>query len=222
MFYYIFQGLLLGLAYVAPIGMQNLYIINTAAKGNKAKTGIVLLSTIFFDITLALACFFGIGITITKFPILKGIILILGSLTVIYIGITLLISAPNESNYNTYNDNNCGSNAIIIPSKNWIPKIITTCFVVTWLNPQAIIDGSLLLGGFYAFLPENMTKYFIFGVCIASLIWFSSLVALVSLFGKFFNSKIIRILNIICGLVIIFYGAKLGYSFIKMVLFKYL
>lgn len=35
MFKYLLQGLLFGLAYVAPIGTQNLYIINTAARESK-------------------------------------------------------------------------------------------------------------------------------------------------------------------------------------------
>lgn len=26
-------------------------------------------------------------------------------------------------------------------------KVAADCFVVTWLNPQAIVDGTLLLGG---------------------------------------------------------------------------
>lgn len=31
------QGLILGLAYVAPIGMQNLFVINTAAAGTLSR-----------------------------------------------------------------------------------------------------------------------------------------------------------------------------------------
>jgi len=58
------QGVLLGLAYLAPIGMQNLYVINTAAQGDRRRTAVVVASTIFFDISLALACFFGVGVLI--------------------------------------------------------------------------------------------------------------------------------------------------------------
>ena len=58
------QGLTMGLAYVAPIGMQNLFVINSALT-NKRKRA--LLTVIFFDITLSLACFFGIGTIMQKF-----------------------------------------------------------------------------------------------------------------------------------------------------------
>ncbi len=50
------QGWLLGIAYVAPIGMQNMYVINTAVRRNRMRALQVALITIFFDIGLALAC----------------------------------------------------------------------------------------------------------------------------------------------------------------------
>ena len=52
----------MGLAYLAPIGAQNLFIINTALT---APLGIALVTAgivAFFDISLALACFWGIGL----------------------------------------------------------------------------------------------------------------------------------------------------------------
>lgn len=68
---YLLKGFMLGLAYVAPIGMQNIYVINTALSSSKIRAYLVALITIFFDITLALACFFGIGLIMEKFIALK-------------------------------------------------------------------------------------------------------------------------------------------------------
>jgi L-lysine exporter family protein LysE/ArgO len=54
---YILQGFVFGIAYVAPSGAQNLFVINIATK-NDIKY--ILKSTviiIFFDISLALAYF---------------------------------------------------------------------------------------------------------------------------------------------------------------------
>ncbi len=56
------QGLALGLAYVAPIGMQNLFVINSALTQTRLRALVTALIVIFFDVTLALACFFGIGL----------------------------------------------------------------------------------------------------------------------------------------------------------------
>jgi L-lysine exporter family protein LysE/ArgO len=203
MFSFLLQGLLLGFAYVAPIGIQNLYVINTAIRENRIRTLEVALVTIFFDISLALACFFGVGTLIDTFPLLKGIILLFGSIIVIYIGLILIRSNPKISN-----DATLGNCTLL--------KIIGNCFVITWFNPQAIIDGSLLLGGFHASLPYGMSNYFILGVCMASFTWFLSLAAITSFLRSKFNNTMIRSLNLACGSIIIFYGVKLGYSFIQL------
>ncbi|HMA59430.1 MAG TPA: LysE family transporter, partial [Halanaerobiales bacterium] len=93
MYKYLTQGLLLGLAYVAPIGMQNLYVINTALSGDKKRTYQVAGFTIIFDILLALACFFGIGLLLKNVPSLKSTILLVGSILVILIGFKLIKEA---------------------------------------------------------------------------------------------------------------------------------
>lgn len=84
------QGLTMGLAYVAPIGMQNLFVINSALTNKRKRALLTALIVIFFDITLSLACFFGIGTIMQKFKWLQMVILCVGSLIVIYIGISLL------------------------------------------------------------------------------------------------------------------------------------
>ena len=55
------QGLTMGLAYVAPIGLQNLFVINSALTHTRKCALLTALIVIFFDVTLALACFFGVG-----------------------------------------------------------------------------------------------------------------------------------------------------------------
>lgn len=79
------QGLTLGLAYVAPIGMQNLFVINSALTQTRLRALVTALIVIFFDVTLALACFFGIGLVMQKYPPVQLGILLLGGLVVVYI-----------------------------------------------------------------------------------------------------------------------------------------
>jgi L-lysine exporter family protein LysE/ArgO len=206
MYKYLIEGLLVGFAYVAPIGTQNVFVINTAIRKSRLKTYQVAFITIFFDISLALSCFFGMGALMENFKFLKMLILLIGSVAVIYIGIGLVRQVPKGPSEETVDVNKS------------IIKIIWTCFAVTWLNPQAIIDGSLLLGPMRASLPLNMGIYSIIGVCLASLIWFTSLATLMSLFKGKFNIKVIRIINLVCGVVIILYGFKLAYSFVKFII----
>ena len=84
------QGLTMGLAYVAPIGLQNLFVINTALTQKRSRVIATAFIVMFFDITLAIACFFGIGAIMKASIWLEMGILLVGSLIVIWIGIGLL------------------------------------------------------------------------------------------------------------------------------------
>ena len=189
------QGLSLGLAYVVPIGMQNLFVINSAMSQKLRRAIATALIVIFWDISLGVACFLGVGALMEALPWLQKIILGAGGLLVLYIGVGLIRSKADLS----------GGNDVNQPL--W--KIICSAFIVTWLNPQALIDGTLMLGAFRASLPAGGDLYFITGFASASLIWFSCLAILVHLLGSKINSIVLTWLNRICGVVIIIYGIKL-------------
>ena len=176
------QGLTMGLAYVAPIGLQNLFVINSALT---QKRGRVYL-----------------GALIQALPWLQKVILGLGCLIVIWIGIGLLRSKASLE----------GGRDVNVP----IWKLISSAFVVTWLNPQAIIDGTMMLGAFRASIPAGTDVFFICGFGSASVIWFLTLSTVVSLLGSKFNEKVLNIINKVCGAVIIFYGCKLAWSFLQL------
>lgn len=68
---FILQGFVLGISYVAPIGMQNLYVINSGLRKKPKDAFFVSMIVIFFDIALALLCFYGIGGLLQKYQLLK-------------------------------------------------------------------------------------------------------------------------------------------------------
>ena len=68
----------MGLAYVAPIGLQNLFVINSALAHTRRRALITALIVIFIDVTLALACFFGIGALMERFQLLNMLIMLVG------------------------------------------------------------------------------------------------------------------------------------------------
>lgn len=197
------QGLMMGLAYVAPIGVQNLFVINSAITQKRGRALLNALIIIFFDITLALACYFGIGLLIDKVEWLKLIILLVGSLVIIYIGQGLVRSEASLDKANIADMS--------------LAKVVVSACVVTWFNPQAVIDGSMMLGAFRASLPADSSMYFILGVGTASFTWFTGLTIFVSFFSDKINSKVLRVINVVCGITIIFYGLKLLYSFYAMI-----
>ena len=198
------QGLTMGLAYVAPIGMQNLFVINSALTNKRKRALLTALIVIFFDITLSLACFFGIGTIMQKFKWLQMVILCVGSLIVIYIGISLLRAKTQDLEKDQ-------------PTMS-IKKTISSACVVTWFNPQAIIDGTMMLGAFHVTLAAGQETPFITGVACASFSLFIGLTFLISLISSKFNAKVMRWINIVCGVIIIGYGLKLFVSFVQMLL----
>lgn len=200
---YFLQGLTMGLAYVAPIGLQNLFVINSALTHSRKRALITALIVIFFDVTLALACFFGIGAIMQRYEWLQMLILLAGSLIVIYIGIGLLRTKVEELEKSE--------------SDLSVRKTISSACVVTWFNPQAIIDGTMMLGAFRVTLTASQSTPFISGVAAASCLWFTGLTFVISIFSNRFNAKVLRVINVVCGTVIIFYGVKLFWNFVTMV-----
>ena len=196
------QGLTMGLAYVAPIGLQNLFVINSALTQRRSRVYLTALIVILWDVSLGVSCFLGAGALMQAVPWLQKVILGLGSLIVIWIGIGLLRSKASLE----------GGKDVNVP----VWKLFTTAFVVTWFNPQAIIDVSLLLGSFRVALPPEESGLFLWGVVCASCLWFLSLTTISSLFKNRFTPRLLRIINLVCGLVIFFYGVKLGWSFVEL------
>ncbi len=188
------QGLLIGLSSMAPIGMQNLFVINSALSQSKLRIFLTVSIIIFFDITLSMSAFFGMGSLITKFPILRLLILIIGGLLIIYMGYQTIRTEPTVVHVDTN-----------VP----IRKIIGSAFLVTWANPQALIDTTMMLGAFRASLPDAGIISFIAGTMVAAPIWFGGLAfTIATLSNKISISSLVWI-NRICGSVILLYGIKL-------------
>lgn len=196
------QGLALGLAYVAPIGMQNLFVINSALTQTRLRALVTALIVIFFDVTLALACFFGIGLVMQKYQPVQLGILLLGGLVVVYIGVSLLKSSVRQ-----------------IGSAQQMPlgKTVWAACVVTWFNAQAVIDGTMLLGAFKASMTEAQSLHFLFGVLSASCLWFVTLAMVVSLAGSLVTPRVLGVINKICGAVIAVYGLRLLWHFAEII-----
>ena len=196
------QGLTMGLAYCAPIGLQNLFVINTALTKPRGRAFLTALIVIFFDVTLGLACFLGAGALMSALPWLQKVILAAGGAIVIWIGVGLLRSkASLEGGRET-------------DVSLW--KAAGTACVVTWFNPQALIDGTMMLGAFKASLPAGTDGFFIGGFASASVLWFLTVTAVISLLGARFNEKVLTWINRICGAVVIFYGCRLLWSFVRL------
>lgn len=206
MYSYFFQGLTMGLAYLAPIGMQNLFVINSALNDSRKRAFLTAIIVACFDISLSASCFYGIGSIMEKYDFVKLAILLIGSIVVIKIGISLLKSRAEN----------------VKREKSSMPigKTITSACVVTWFNPQAIIDGTMMLGAFHVTLLSSQALPFMSGIISASFLWFTGLIFIISIFSKIFrgnnSSKVMTAVNRVCGIVIIIYGLNLLKVFFTM------
>lgn len=192
------QGFLLGLAYVAPIGMQNLNVINSALTMDRWRALVVAWITVLFDISLAVFCFLGIGTLVGANDLIRAAFLLVGGVMVVSIGLSIMRSTPKLETDQT---------------PKTLQAIVLTCFVVTWMNPQALIDGSLLLGGMKATLTTAQGNLFLLGVCGASFMWFTGLSLLTNHFHKHIDHKALKIVNLVCGAVVVYFGIKLFVGF---------
>lgn len=197
------EGLLLGYGYVMPIGAQNLYVIQSAI--NKPMTVALKVSgiVILLDISLALACFFGAGFVFSSHEMLAQVLQFFGGLYVIKIGATLLLSKPTS--LKTEEES-------IQDSKSELRNVLRSAFVLTWLNPQAIVDGSILLGSMRSDLDFKNSLFFIIGVSSASVTWFLGLTLGIGIFKSKINLFYMYLINYTCGGVLIWFGSKLIFS----------
>lgn len=88
--------------------------------------------------------------------------------------------------------------------------------MVTWCNPQALIDGTLMLGAVRASLPAGQAPLFVMGTASASCLWFFGMTALFSFFREKISGTVLLWINRACGCVLMFYGAKLLWSFVQL------
>ena len=200
---YFLQGLLVGLATFAPVGMQNLFIINTALVQPVRRIILTLIILALFDMSLSAAAFYGIGAVLEMWPITKLIILILGGLLIVYMGGNIFRTEPDIRNVNTH-----------IPIK----EIIMSAIAVSWGNPQAILDATMMLGAFQANIPKEGIYYFFAGFLTMTPMWFGALATTMHLLAKKIKITHMAWINRFCGAVLVIYGIKLFMDGITMLL----
>ena len=193
----------MGLAYVAPIGTQNIFVINTVLSQSRRRVFFMSAIVAFFDVALSVACFYGMGAIMSSSVWLGLALIFVGSIVVIIMGAKLL-KQNGSADFNA---------DVEIP----ITKVIATSCVVTWFNPQAIIDGSMLLGASKATIPAEYGTAFIISCAAASAFWWFIMPSVVYYFKSKFSDKAIRIISVVCGIFIVVYGCKLFVSGIQLV-----
>lgn len=199
------SGMLLGFAFIAPIGMQNLYVFNNAVNNTLQRAMLYVLFVWLADSSFSIVAYFGMGAIINSNDLLKLIVMILGGALVIYIGWTILRSANQVSLDASGN-------------KLSMDKAFATAFIVTWANPQALVDGSLMLGATRAKLPDADVWPFIIGVLIATALWFTIVTVVVNRLKNRLSKRAFVIVNVVSGLIMLGYGLYFLYGAVQMIM----
>jgi len=193
------RGAAVGLAYLAPIGLQNLFVIHSALFHPRRRAMLVAAVVIFFDVTLALASFLGAGAVLEAVPGIRKAVLLIGGHVLMLMGFRLVRARVAERGEES-------------SAKASLWRSAAAAFAVSWLNPQAIIDATILLGSAQASVPPGTDWLFMGGMATASCLWFTCLTLLVSLLGDRFTPRVLRWVNVICGVALFLYGASLCFT----------
>ena len=190
------QGLLIGFAFVAPIGMQNVYVFNNGLSYKLTRAWLYTFLVWVFDALFCLAAFYGIGALITHNEVLKLFIMLVGGVLTAYIGWEIIRAANQRAL--TSDDNQIT-----------FRQALTTAIVVSWANPQALIDGTMMLGASRGTLSVYESIFFIIGVVSASFIWDMGMTTAFNVFRHKIPDKLLLWINLISGLIVVVYGILL-------------
>lgn len=84
-------------------------------------------------------------------------------------------------------------------------KIVTLALMFSLLNPQALIDSFIIIGGRAGHFHHQDLYYFVLGTLMASLVWFLSLVSIAKKSRHFFKHPIAwRGLNLLSGFLMFY------------------
>ena len=192
------DGLKFGMLLQLSIGPMCLMVFNTAKN-----VGFVVAFTLVMAIALvdafyiSLACF-GVSKILNK-PKVKKIFKILGSLILIFLGINIIL--------NVFNIN-------IIPVLNLKPtsnNVFIQGLVLTLSNPITIVFwGSILTT---RIIEDNLNKkeltVFSVGLVSSTIIFLTFIAISGTILSNFIPEKISNILNILVGILIVFFGIKM-------------
>lgn len=190
------RGILVGFAFVAPIGMQNIYIFNNALSNKMSKALLYNFLVWFCDALFSFAAFYGIGTLISANEIVKIIVMIIGGALTSYIGFNIIRSAKQTA---------IGSDQ----KKQTLKQALMTALIVSWGNPQAMIDGTMMLGASRATLTFEQSILFITGVVTASFIWDHGITIGFNLLRDKLPKKFLLAINLISGIIVAVYGLYL-------------
>lgn len=187
----IFKGFTIGFGLIAPIGVQNSYILSQGIKQNFHFTAATF--CILCDLVLMSIGVFGGSALIHSNSIIAALLTWGGIIFLtIYGGIFLKTAIFNQSQT---------VQTLAKPTSR--VAVILTTLAVTLLNPHVYLDTIVIIGsisGQFAVTTEKLA--FLLGTCLASVAWFYTLSASAAKFSPWLNKPTVqRGINILIAFI---------------------
>lgn len=195
-----FNGLLLGFSLIMALGPQNIFLIRQGALRHHAVLSAV--TCFLSDLILVTASVVGLQDLLASHQKLQEGMVWFGALFLLYYGTLALKRALRKEPRTIEHDQ--------IRSNRW--QIIMLALGFSLLNPHAIIDSLVLIGGGSSQFPGQQ-HVFLLGVLSSSLVWFALLTFTAYYFSNLLSrTKVWRRVEFGSGLVMIVLSLKLAGS----------
>lgn len=156
------EGFLLGMSLIAAIGAQNLFVMRQGIKGEYVFTTAVV--TTFADFAMIAVGAMGAGSLISGIPVLQKLAVFGGILFLTYYGLKSCMNLVQ------------GRSVELVMADGSLASrktVILGALGVSFLNPHAVLDGVVLIGGLSAQYEMAWERgLFAAGACVASVLWF--------------------------------------------------
>lgn len=194
-----FSGMLLGFSMIMALGPQNIFLIRQGALKKYALLSAVI--CFLSDALLMASSVTGLHQVLEKKPYYVQWLVYFGTFFLLFYGIKSLKNAFNTTvRVQVQNDKQAHSKA----------QIIALALGFSLLNPHAIIDALVLIGGGSAQFPDQ-SGVFLFGVLSSSLIWFTMLTfAAYSFSERLAEPKVWRRVECLSGVIMIYLAYQLA------------
>lgn len=164
-------GLAICLGLIISIGAQNSYVLRQGIR--REHVGAIVIACIASEIVLQTAGVAGVGVLVTHVPWLDGVARWAGAIFLVgyafmcarraWRGGGTLVAAPDEAVE--------GSGGVAVRQRTSRRTAVLTILALTWLNPHALIETTLVMGSIAATHGDARWSFLVGGL-VASAIWF--------------------------------------------------
>jgi L-lysine exporter family protein LysE/ArgO len=185
-----FQGVVIGLGMIIPIGAQNAYVLGRGINRNHHLLAATL--CIVCDISLIAVGIFGAGALINSSDLAMQLITWGGILFLLSYGMLSFKTVYQNKYQETETESLLKSRKVIV----------ATTLAVTLLNPHVYLDTVMILGSVGAQFQGQTKIAYAAGTMLASIIWFYTLALGAAKMGPLLSQpKILRGIDFVVGCI---------------------